>query len=404
MTANVTSLRRQYKEVLRLPWDIACLQEVRLTAAGQHDMRESLEGDGCSVVFGQPQEELSNPWHCKQGGVAIVARNGLVLQRAQPINEVESELLATRRFVHAVVPIGHGRQVLHIVCLYGFSGANNSSERMACNERMLSKMFEVLAALGPAPVLLAGDFNVKLETSSAIQNANWIDVCRCCAVSQGHDPDPTCFVRSTSVGTRIDAILVNQCARSLIGEAGVILDSVLPTHAPVALELRLGDCCREVLINQRPKRIPLAFTDPDKDAETCIADRIGNPILCRSASDRDSACVKNCVEQMWQIWCNDCENYLCERAVAAGLKVDRNRCLGRGHTKFIKQRVGMPIDSDQCARSAKNSKLGKLKRRLVDLLRQIVAHISYGRAGCASFAIKHLWEKCRKVGAYLLPS
>ena len=103
-------------------------------------------------------------------------------------------------------------------------------------------------------------------------------------MSQGYSPDPTCLVRSTSVGTRIDGILANAFAQSFVGEAGVILDSVLPTHCPVGLELRLGDCCREVTVLQRLKRIPLKFTDPDKEAETFIADRVGKQVLRQSAS------------------------------------------------------------------------------------------------------------------------
>ena len=225
------------------------MQEVRLTSASQYDMKEQLQEDGCSVVFGKPQEALSNPWHCKQGGVAIVARNGLVLQRVEPLNDVERELVESRRYVHAAISWGHGRQLLHVISFYGYSGANSCAQRISVNEAMLAQVFEVLALLGSVPVLLAGDFNVKPETSNVIQRSKWIDACKSCASARGvAGPDPTCFVRSTSVGTRIDALIANESARGLLGESGVILDSVLPTHCPVALELRLGDCSREILI------------------------------------------------------------------------------------------------------------------------------------------------------------
>ena len=113
ISANVTSLRQQYDEVLRLPWDLACLPEV-------FDMRDRLAEDACDVVFGTPQEALKNPWHCAQGGVAIVARNGMTLQKAQPVNQTERKLLDTRRFVHAVVALGSGKQVMHVIPLYGY--------------------------------------------------------------------------------------------------------------------------------------------------------------------------------------------------------------------------------------------------------------------------------------------
>ena len=237
MTVNVTSWRQQFDEVLRLPWDLACLQEVRLTAAGQYDMHESLKSDACSVVFGEPQESIANPWHCKQGGVAIVARNGMVLQRTQPTSDIELELSATRRFAHAAVSIGTGKEVLHVMCFYGISGASSCSQKMAHNEALLSQVFAVCAVLGNVPVLLLGDFNVNPEKSSALQRAidgaRWSDACHLCATAQGGSPDPTCFVRATSAGTRIDAIYANSIARSLLGEAGMILDSALQTHCPV---------------------------------------------------------------------------------------------------------------------------------------------------------------------------
>ena len=81
----------------------------------------------------------TNPWHCKQGGVAIVARNGLVLQRVEPLNKVENELLASRRFAHGAIALGNGKQVLHVLSFYGISGANNCSHKMARNEALLAK-------------------------------------------------------------------------------------------------------------------------------------------------------------------------------------------------------------------------------------------------------------------------
>ena len=385
VSANVTSLRRQYDEVLRLPWDLICLQEVRLTSAGQYDMRQRLEGDDCSVVFGQPQDSLSNPWHCKQGGVAIAARNGLRLQAVQPVNDVERALLATKRYVHAAVPIGNGKQVLHVISLYGFSGASSCSARMSLNESLLSQVFQVLAVLGNVPVLLAGDFNVNLDSSAVIQTAKWIDACKTCASAQGAQPDPTCFVRNTSTGTRIDAFLANASSRCLLGEAGVLLDSTLPTHCPIALELKLGSCMKHVVVVKRPKRIPLAFVDPDADAEEQTADRCARSVLQSSSRKWSSVCDAMNVELMWSAWCTDAESYLCARAETAGLAVDRKRVLGRGIVRFIKRQVGMPIDADACARSAKSSKLGKLRRRIVDLLRQVLASAGLGLDTFLSF-------------------
>ena len=127
----IVSLSKQFDEVMRLPWHVACLQEVHGTAAGQFDMRQRLEQAGCSVVFGSPQEEMSNPWHCKQGGVAIVTRQGFTLQAVKPACDTEQRAFESKRFVHAAFAIADGTRVAHVLCLYGYSGANQCLREMA---------------------------------------------------------------------------------------------------------------------------------------------------------------------------------------------------------------------------------------------------------------------------------
>ena len=190
-------------------------------------------------------------------------------------------------------------------------------------------MYKVLAVLSNVPILLMGDFDVKLESSCAIQGAKWIDTCKNCATAQGKpEPDATCFVRATSVGTRIDGIFANSVAGHMIGEAGVLLDTSLPTHLPVAVELRMGDCSGEVTVVRRPKRIPLAFADPDLDAEACVADRVCRNVLQKSCCAWSRALACKDVEALWQLWCIDAESYLCSRASLAGLRVDTKAALG----------------------------------------------------------------------------
>ena len=63
----------------------------------------------------------------------------------------------------------------------------------------------------------------------------------------------------------------------------------------------------------------------------------------------------------------------------------------------------MPQDTEGCARGAKASKLGKLKRRLTDLLRQILATGRIATNADRHTAAKHLWEKCRHVGVHAVP-
>ena len=401
VTMNVTSLRQQFDEVLRLPWHVACLQEVRLTAAGQFDMRARFEAACCNIVFGSPQDELTNPWHCKQGGVAIVCRGGVTLQSVSPACEVERELVDSRLFVHAAFDLRDGSRVAHVMCMYGYSGANQSSERMALNEKLLSNSLLVTARLGDVPVMIAGDVNVNPDTSSALQRAvatgRWLDAAHVCAQSQGFVADPTCFVRSTSVGSRIDVIFMNSVMRPMLGEAGALLDSTLPVHCPVASELGLACGKRVVQVMQTPRRIPLGFVDPDIDAEACSSDHVCRKIVALSASAWNKACNCRDVEEMWRLWCRDAEEYLPERATLAGCIVDRRLCSGRGRVKVVKRTIGAAQDSTGAARSFKLNKLGRLKRQLTDLLKQ-------GLRVTTIASQQHLWSKCRKSGVRLLTS
>ena len=125
--------------------------------------------------------------------------------------------------------------------------------------------------------------------------------------------------------------------------------------------------------------------------------------MAETSTRWSSAVARKSVEVLWKLWCFDAESYLCRRACLAGLNVDEKQCRGRGQPHFVKQRVGMPCDGDGCARSAKASKLGKLKRRLVDLLRQVVVHVGSGTVSTSAYMTQCLWDKCRRIGAYLVP-
>ena len=61
--------------------------------------------------------------------VTGVQRITLPVPREELVHEGEPDLVAEGRLVHAAVPVGTGRTVVHLVTYYGFSGARTGSAR-----------------------------------------------------------------------------------------------------------------------------------------------------------------------------------------------------------------------------------------------------------------------------------
>lgn len=99
---------------------------------------------------------------------------------------------------------------------------------------------------------------------------------------------------------------------------------------------------------------------------------------------------------MWRIWCQASEEYLCTRASLAGNSLNEHLCRGRGVVKFVKRVIGGAQNGVGAANNYKACKLGKLKRRLVDLLTQKLR-------GRSKEVHQQLWDKCRRAGKVLVP-
>ena len=74
---------------------------------------------------------------------AMTARSGIVLQDVPAQDDVEERLIHSRRYVHAVAAFNNGREAVHIISIYGFSGAGGCPQRMAKNEQLLHDVLHV---------------------------------------------------------------------------------------------------------------------------------------------------------------------------------------------------------------------------------------------------------------------
>ena len=84
-------------------------------------------------MYGRPLEPRRSTSEAKPGGVPIVSGPGVDLQKAPLTSAQEKELQETGRYVRALVAIGNGDRVVHVVSLYGHSGAGDSAERLRQN-------------------------------------------------------------------------------------------------------------------------------------------------------------------------------------------------------------------------------------------------------------------------------
>ena len=385
--ANVTSLHTQMDAAITLPGHVHGLTEVRLTLSGQVHMEASFRELGRPIVFGKPLPAWRTQWGAKCGGVAIAALPGVEIQRVEASTEIERELWDSCRWVHAVLALGNGSTMLHIMCVYGYSGAANKYERMRLNENLLSKTLAAAAEYGNVPVVLIGDVNVPPETSlavsSAIMTGRWVDAACSIAAARGEAPDPTCFVHDVSAGSRIDVILCNSTASGMLMDFGLVGDSGLPVHLPVACKLRLQAASQIVKRSLKPLRIPLDWEDSVEEAERLHSDREWDDVWQVAADAWTGAMRAQDIETMWKLWTETAESYLLQRASQAGMKCDR-RHAGRGKVGFKRQRAtAASASASHGAATHRLARLQKLARRIEQLVRDRThapQHEGYERA------------------------
>ena len=163
--------------------------------------------------------------------------------------------------MHAAIAGGDGTQVIHCISVYGFAGAASNKMRMGENEHLLALLFQAVNAYGDVPIVIMGDVNVPPELSmniqSAIMSGGWCDTADMIAKARNEQPCPTCYVRDTSPGSRIDVILCNRIAKQFLHDFGVLLDSGIPTHLPIAAIFSFDTYTQHVRRVARPMRIPL---------------------------------------------------------------------------------------------------------------------------------------------------
>ena len=146
------------------------------------------------------------------------------------------------RLLHAAIPLeGH---CLHLVGVYGHPNSATCREQAAKKEPLLQEAMQMVARLGGAPAILAGDLNTTVEASPCLLESTRFHGITDLACVCG-EPQPTCFQQVKSQGTRIDHALANPAAASLMRSFDVMQDTGLPTHRPLQVRLSVDGLSQE---------------------------------------------------------------------------------------------------------------------------------------------------------------
>lgn len=129
-------------------------------------------------------------------GVAVIS--SLPLREAPWTSPSLQKLACDGRLIHATCAIA-GSQPLHLVVFYGFASGTTNPSVCQQNEEVLTDITEECMSWGQVPVVLAGDFNVKIADSLSLNNlllyGRWVDTAveharRC---GDGLSPPPSLF-------------------------------------------------------------------------------------------------------------------------------------------------------------------------------------------------------------------
>eukprot|EP00973_Karenia_brevis_P091639 12408440-Karenia_brevis.AAC.1 len=293
-----------------------------------------------------------------------------------------------------MVPVGDGKQIIHIMSVYGYGGASHNSDDMAKNEELLRAVLCSAMELGNVPVVIAGDLNVDPQRSAALCSAlasrRWVDAELASSSFSGRPPRPTCF--SGSSPTRIDIILCNDIFASSLRGVRVVDETGLPTHMPVAALCDFAHFSDQVWRMRRPAEFQVkAWAKWKKGDEECLASDIFEYFI----KEWFEALETSSVDELWKLWCQMAETYLLERSGflshARKLK-GRGRvplpCLGFAAEKQRQQEVG--------AQTTTMRRQLKLLRRCEELQRQRNRLIAMPGRGQLPYNLQKLWDNIRR--------
>ena len=188
LSVNVSSLEAGWPDVADLAWDVALIQEARVSPDSLvlGDIRRA----HCQIFLSAPDTDGSSL-------LAVIVRSGSI----SPL-----DITSHPRAMSVVWYYGG----CYPCRLYNLYGAADGTELTALATSTLVRNLLIDAeASGRVPSLIAGDFNLEFPQLHCIGNlvaSGWKDI----------GSEPTCAVASTTVPRRIDMLLANDAFHALV--------------------------------------------------------------------------------------------------------------------------------------------------------------------------------------------
>ena len=310
-SVNMTSLPAHFDEVTGLPASLVCGQETRLCEQGQIRWRSALEARGWQAEFGKPMKRTRRG--AVAGGVCVLARTGIALQSVPMTKHEGPELWESGRVIHAALACGtDGKTIIHVFSFYGFPNSGTDAAARAKNEHLLQLLFAYIARLGNVAVFIGGDFNTPRSDSAALSQACGAGFWDASA-SLG-DEDPTCFLRYSSRGTRIDMLLANSAGFGGITSCHVErVENGFPTHCPIFAEVDSDAFQQSGFRYKTPAPLPAFAALPEAEAEAEAAWEAAQQ-SCMEDHAWETLCTTGTIDEVYQAWSSDSERYIHVRA------------------------------------------------------------------------------------------
>ena len=197
-------------------------------------------------------------------------------------------------------------------------------------------------------------------------------------------------------------MLANRISKHALCDAGLVGDTGIPTHLPVAAVFQFAEYEQTVTTMVRMRKIDLNFKDPEPEAEQLTADRVVACILAKQNDAWSCAARQRNVQRLWELWSESAEAYLLERTKSE--QVTRKTQTGRGQVRLKPQRRRAPAPAaHEGAKNHRTRRPLKLARQVEDLTRQLRKHAAtIGNHGVFPWSITCLWKKVQKSGESLL--
>ena len=297
------------------------MQETKLTQLLQQRVDADLVAQGWRAVYGAPQPPRTTLVDGQYGGVGIISKSSL--EPWIPHRHGLGAFRHPKRLAVAAVPLFQGTHWMFVMSVYGYPyhhAQHNAEDTTRANQDLFQEVVSLVAAMGAAPVVVCGDFNVDTVSDPVLSQAISCGLLVDAAIHDGlvhhREPEPTCVQGETA--TRIDAILMNTAAASAFKQCRVCSETRIGRHRPLVLELDLQVYQMYVRALVRPPKLTTlkqAIVPSEAQAAWASVQQSFQICLCQACAAPGGAPseVQRALNEAWRLLSGFMEDILRQR-------------------------------------------------------------------------------------------